>query len=400
VFKPAAKKNLYIKYKLADGTWTKKATPFLPGQEAEAEAYLARAQAEALTPPSLTVRAYGERWLAGRRALGIQDVENDESRLRNHVYPFLGDLPLECGVQPQHVLDVVNALKQADAAPRTIRNVYSVVKALFRDARIAGLSTSDPCILTHRQLGKLRDKDLGWRSQAVFTREELVHLVGDQRIPLDRRVLYGLLGLGMLRDGEAAGLRWSRLSLHQKPLSRIVVVTSYDRDTTKTETERWMPIHPVLETLLIVWKHSGWADAMGRAPTGDDLVVPCPKPTNRGPRKPFGAMRDRHYIWKRLRADLALLGFRPRRAHDLRRTGISLAIDGGADENILKRGTHAPPKHVMGLYTSVKWESLCREVQKLNLTTARKVVQLGPRVRSVVVPSPVTPRVRQRKVGV
>lgn len=97
-------------------------------------------------------------------------------------------------------------------------------------------------------------------------------------------------------------------------------------------------------------------------------------------------MRDRHYIWKRLQADLAVLGFRPRRAHDLRRTGISLAVDGGADEALLKRGTHAPPKHVMGLYTSVAWESLCREVGKLDLTASKKVVQLGPRVRAVQVP--------------
>jgi hypothetical protein len=96
-------------------------------------------------------------------------------------------------------------------------------------------------------------------------------------------------------------------------------------------------------------------------------------------------MRDRHYIWKRLQADLRLLGFRPRRVHDLRRTGISLAIDDGTDEALLKRGTHAAPKHVMGLHTSVAWESLCREVQKLNITTDRKVVQLGPRVRTAKV---------------
>lgn len=147
-----------------------------------------------------------------------------------------------------------------------------------------------------------------------------------------------------------------------------------------------MPIHPVLNAMLLVWKHSAWEAMMGRPPTDDDLIVPCPAPTNRGPRKPLGAMRDRHYIWKRLQADLAVLGFRPRRAHDLRRTGISLAVDGGADEALLKRGTHAPPKHVMGLYTSVAWESLCREVGKLDLTASKKVVQLGPRVRAVQVP--------------
>ncbi len=38
------------------------------------------------------------------------------------------------------------------------------------------------------------------------------------------------------------------------------------------------------------------------------------------------------------------------------------------NENLLKRGTHAPPSNVVALYTSVAWETLCREVAKLNLT--------------------------------
>jgi len=61
------------------------------------------------------------------------------------------------------------------------------------------------------------------------------------------------------------------------------------------------------------------------------------------------------------------VGARQRRAHGLRRTGISLAIEDGAEELILKRGTHAPPRHVMALYTSVQWKTLCREVAKLAL---------------------------------
>jgi hypothetical protein len=92
---------------------------------------------------------------------------------------------------------------------------------------------------------------------------------------------------------------------------------------------------------------------------------------NRGPRKPLGAMRDKNYIWKRITADLVRLSARHRRAHDLRRTGISLARADGADELLLKRGTHAPPRNVMGLYTSVEWETLCREVAKLRLDRAR-----------------------------
>jgi len=65
--------------------------------------------------------------------------------------------------------------------------------------------------------------------------------------------------------------------------------------------------------------------------------------------------------------DLEVLGLRRRRVRDLGRTGISLAIADGADENILRTGTHQPPKHIMGLYTAVARQTLCREVSKMRL---------------------------------
>jgi integrase len=247
------------------------------------------------------------------------------------------------------------------------------VKALFRDARIADvLQGPDPCILTHRQLGKVRDAKPGWRAGAIFTREELEALVSDDRLPEDRRVWYALLGLGMLRTGEAAGLRWGKVQ-KAEPLSRITVDTSYEKGRTKTEDERWMPAHPVLAALLAEWKLGGWARAFGRPPTAEDLVCPVPPEAPRkGRRKPVGAMRDKNWCRKRLVKDLAALELRHRRAHDLRRTGISLAQDDGADRSILRWGTHAAPREVFDLYTSLQWSTLCREVAKLRLGGARR----------------------------
>jgi len=75
-----------------------------------------------------------------------------------------------------------------------------------------------------------------------------------------------------------------------------------------------------------------------------------------------------------LRRSGGQLGFRRRRAHDLRRTGISLARGDGALEGILKWGTHAPGRDVMSLYTSVEWEKLCAEVAKLKVGRIRGTV--------------------------
>lgn len=359
IYQPSRRKNLYIRYRSPDGGWKSKATPFLPGQEADALAF-----ARKLEGTVDLVHDWAQTWLERRREAGVQDVENDEARLRDHVLPTIGALRID-EVTPAQMVAFVDAMKKKGLAPRTVRNVYSVARALFRDAMIEGLSAASPCILTHRQLGKLRDKDLGWRAGAVFTRTELEMLIGDPRIPLFRRVLWGLLGVAGLRDGEACALRWGRV-LATKPLPRLVIVASNGRDTTKTETERWMPVHPVLEELLTDWKYR-WQIDFERFYREEDLVLPAPLPTNRGPRKPYGAMLDKNWIWKRLQADLRILGMRPRRAHDLRRTLISLAKADGAQEYILRRGTHSPPKDVMELYTSVEWEALCTEVAKLKL---------------------------------
>jgi integrase len=330
----------------------------------------AREEATGSTGP-VTVRAWAKRWLKDRRVAGVRDADNDESRLELHVLPELGERLLE-DVQPRHLDGLAKAWAAALKAPRTRRNIYSVVKALFRDAKIAGLyDTPDPCILTHRQLGKVRDGPRFHRSEAVFTREELELLVRDERVPQDRRVWYALLGLGMLRTGEAAGLRWSKVQAAD-PLGRLVIDTSYDHGRTKTEDPRWMPAHQALAAILAEWKLGGWARALGRPPGPEDLVVPVtPEPPRKGRVKEPGSMRDKNYARKRMVRDLVKLELRHRRAHDLRRTGISLARSDGADKETLRWGTHAPPATVMDLYTTFEWQAVCREVAKLRLGAGR-----------------------------
>jgi integrase len=365
-----------------DGTWPEQSTKLrdVPENWPAAERLhrealqliRARLDATGSTGP-VTVEAWSKRWLADR---DNRDRENDEARLRLHVLPKLGGMKLE-DVQPRHLAEL--AREWQAKAPRTRRNIYSVVKALFRDARIAGLLDGpDPCILTHRQLGKIRDGAGFVRREAVYTREELEALIGDERIPWDRRVWYALLGVGMLRTGEAAGLRWAMIQPGE-PLGRLVVATSYDSGMTKTGEERWMPIHPALASLLAEWRLGGWARAFGRPPGPEDLVVPAPaEPGRKGPHLALGAMRDRHYARKRLLVDLERLGFRLRRAHDLRRTGISLARGDGADRELLRRGSHAAPGDVMSLYTSPEWEALCREVGKLRIRARTIRAEPGP----------------------
>lgn len=369
-------RKLWIKFKDADGKWVPMATPFEVGQEALARKLLKKyedrvAAGEAVTGKQgpLTVAMFASKWLEERKTLGIQDADGDAARYRMHLAPVLGKLEM-AEVRPRHVRDAFVALRaRKKLAPKTIRNVYSVARALFRDAQIAGLLEQNPCILTKYQLGENVDKDPEWRATAIYTRAELIALVSSPLVPWDRRVLYALEGIGGLRHGEAAGLRWRHVDLGAAPLGKLTVATSYDRGQTKTQLVRFMPVHPALGRVLSEWQRRGWAQQMGRRPVPDDLVVPLPAPTNRGRRVAFGGMRTKSNSGKRLKLDLAALGLRHRRGHDLRRTLISLARADGARKDLLELCTHTPRKRerAIDVYSEFPFEVLCVEVAKLKL---------------------------------
>ncbi len=283
-------------------------------------------------------------WVERRRVRGVEDADNDEARIRDHVSSVngLGQMLLD-EIRPNHLVALFTVLrndKQRDLAPKTIWNVYGAVQGLFKEALIDGLIDSSPCILTEAHVGAKVDKDPEWRPTAVHTREELELLISSPKIPFNRQVLYGLQGIGSCRHGEAAGLRLRHYNRSATPLRRLTIATSYDTGRTKTKIPRYMPVHPTLAALLDAWLDWGWREMMGRDPTPDDILVPTPKEK----RIPLGRMRDKNYSWKKMRDDLVALELRRRRGHDLRRTLISLALADGADKFKLELCTHTPRK--------------------------------------------------------
>jgi len=187
--------------------------------------------------------------------------------------------------------------------------------------RQAALSSSDSHSAARRghqdaathQLGPVVDKDSEWRATAIYSRAELEMLIVDPRVAVDHQVFYGLQGIGGLRNGEAAGLRWRHYKPEMKPLGQLVIATSYDKGRIKTGQTRLLllPVHPTLAALLAEWKLHGWPEMMGRQPTPDDLMVPLPA----GPRVALGTMRTKCHSYKRLRTDLKTLGLRHRCGH-------------------------------------------------------------------------------------
>ena len=425
----ARRQKLWIKYYDAKGEVVRESTGLTIGKEKQA-AEIRRSLMERIeqskrivsetgAEPSatLTLARYGHRWVKARQQRGVSSAGDDETRFRLHVNPRLvagrpfGEMPLE-EVRPRHVRDLVRSLKEeGELAPRTVRNVYGMLHALFVDAKLDELVVSNPCELPREALPKRVDKNPLWRATAKFSRDEVERLISDERIPWDRRVINAILFLGACRWGEMAALRWREFEpRYEGGLGRIVFARSFDHKkrrikSVKTEVPRWMPVHPTLAEVLAEWKLGGWAAMMGRMPTPDDLVVPNAPVLDHSSGIPLRlelqrAERERvrdlapdaiehcrrpQLGLKRAKEDCQVLGLRGRRNHDARRTFISLARAGGARTDILKWVTHGQSQSsggesgIMDVYTTFPWSTLCEQVLcvKIDLLEG-KVIELPP----------------------
>ncbi len=212
----------------------------------------------------------------------------------------------------------------------------------------------------------------------MFTRDEVETLISDARIPPDRQMVYALELLAGVRPGEAAALRWRHYDPTVTPLGRLLVAKSYNtrrnvEKTTKTDAVKHVPVHPTLAAMLAEWKLGGWAEMMGRAPAADDLVVPLPPDAiERRLRRTGEPFRPTDYSGIQWRTkDLPALGWRHRRHYDMRATFITLAIEDGADPDVLEtRVTHTRKSRNAfdGYNRGLHWDRTCAEIVKLRIT--------------------------------
>ena len=325
------------------------------------------------SPNALTLREWVKLWLTKRQEAG-HEWRKDRGRLSNHVLTVLGSLDLT-EITTAMVVDLVHDLRfKKKLANRTTRNIYSVLAAVFRDARMAGKINQTPCILGDEQLGPVIDKDPEWRAGALFTRKEVEAMIGDARIPRDRQLVYAFGLLAGLRPGEGAGLRWRHYDVTKQPLGCLTVAKAYsttrsEEKGTKTNAVKYVPVHPVLAEMLVEWRH-GWETMHGRKPEPDDLIVPLPPDVKRTKRT-GDRFRGWDYTGRRWREiDLAMLGWRHRSVYDTRATFITLVLEDGADRDIIRsRITHTPAKRDAfdGYDRGARWVGTCREVAKLKI---------------------------------
>ena len=364
-----------IKGDKVPGKWS--GVPTGETDEAAAKRFAAAAQKAIDSRPvpvsRLSFRAWIAEWLI-KRAESDHDWKKDRGRLDKHVLPVLGDLEL-VDVTSKRLADLIHGLRfKTKLANRTVRNVYTVIAATMRDAAIDGRITSTPCTLTDQQLGEVVDKDPEWRQGAVFDRFEAEALISDPRIPLDRRVVYGFGLLAGLRPGEAAALRWRHYDQTREPLGMLTVALSYathksKTKRTKTLSVRHVPVHPALAELLEMWR-AAYLEVMGEEPGPEALIVPLPPEVKRTSRT-GERFRGWDYTGRRWReVDLPALGWRARSVYDGKSTFITLAIEDGANPDVIRdRVTHTKSrKDAFGGYDrGPHWVETCHEVAKLRI---------------------------------
>lgn len=366
--------KLWFRLKDENGKWKSKPTPYHVGQEKEARRYAAAAQkqvdqnrADDVAPP-LTVREFLSKWSEKRELDGVATFAEEKAGVETHMLPLLGHLRLE-DVRPRHIRDAVMAFKKENA-PRTVRRIYGTLHVMFEHAVVDELIIANPCKLKRGVLPVVEDKDPEWRANATYTIPEVEQLISDDRIPVERRVMYALKAIGGLRHGEAAAVRWRSYDPTMEPLGRLLVAEAYDSrkcklKSTKTKVPRRVPVHPALAKILAAWKVSHWERIYGRAPTQDDFIVPTRLMT------PVNVSK----VPVPMRADLRTLGlrveageFRARGGHDLRAWFITALQEAEAHRDLLGVITHTAKKDVMSGYTRVSWGALCAQVLKLRIS--------------------------------
>jgi integrase len=165
----------------------------------------ARDRGEYLDPKAgqVIVRDYGERWRQAQLHHRWNTARATEAVLRLHLYPHLGDRPMN-RVTRTDIASLVKVWVEGGAAPLTIRNSrYKVVQALFRAAVGDDVIRKSPCDGTNLPEVPPRVVD-------VLDAEQ-VRALADAIDPRYRALV--LLGHGCgLRISEATGLTASNVS--------------------------------------------------------------------------------------------------------------------------------------------------------------------------------------------
>jgi integrase len=291
--------------------------------------------------PVMTVRALGKLWTDGDLAKRYKDhvrarsgTGGEVGRLEKHVYPHIGDLPLDavtldaCDIVAQQLPD---SLKQ-----NTRVNILSTLAQLLSMAVF-------PCRLIERSpLPK------GWvpkrgesRAHGYLYGDEDLRLMRCTQIPLRWRVLWGWLIRQGQRDSEVFRMKISDLDL---PHCAVVL------DKNKTRRPRTWAIDPgdaagMKRYIELCRPNAEPSDYLFVDDDGRPITtVDRPAEMLREHLHAIGLDKERPYLFEETDERLAF------RAHDLRGTFITLSLAAGRSEAWVQQRTGHRSSRMINLY--------------------------------------------------
>ena len=291
-----------------------------------------------------TVAEYAKRWIQWRMTRGLECVPGDRTRLAFHVFPVIGALEI-AAVTRDDLKRLVAALdmkaklgftvdangKRKPFGWKSAVNVWSTVRALFRDAQRA--KAIELCVREDNPAAGVAGPDTGaHKAKAYLWPSEFAALVSCERVPLRWRRLFALAICTYARAGELAALEWGDVDLEHGTIHihRSTDASREHAKATKTDTARRIAIEPSLMPLL---------QAMHAETKGRGAVVRMPSSGKR-------SCKLKQYLLRAGidRADLHTSDA-TRKAitfHDLRATGVTwMAVRGDDALKIMQRAGHA-----------------------------------------------------------
>ncbi|HEV2222219.1 MAG TPA: tyrosine-type recombinase/integrase [Candidatus Acidoferrales bacterium] len=262
------------------------------------------------------------------------------SWLRNHVKPKWGDVPIR-KVKP---LLVEEWLMSLDLAPKSKGHLRSIMHILFNWAmkwELIELDRMNPISLVRVEGSSKRLK-----RPKVLTPDEFRLLLNHLEEPIRTMcIVAACLGL---RASELAGLQWGDFDWRNRQvhIQRGFVIGHID-DVKTENSNRSLPVHPELATLLLDYKEETAPQAKNT-----DWLFPSPYGTGR-PRWPW-TIQSRILLPAGIRAGLGRIGWHTFR-HSYSTLLRGLGVDVKVQQELLR---HADIRTTMNIYTQAVPDAL------------------------------------------
>lgn len=352
---PLCGRGLRYRVRYTDPDGRERSKSFPDRDKRAAEAFLVTVEADKLRgsyidPQAgrISLRRYASEWLAAQ-TFDESTREATESRLRVHVYPYLGDRGLGT-IRPSHVQAWDRALQQQNVAPTYRRVLFANLSAIFSaavdDERIA----KNPC-----RAASVRPPRLVARKVTPWSREQVLAI--RQALPARYRVVATIAAGCGLRQGEVFGLAVDDLEfLGRTPhvvrqvkivRGRLVLALPKGRktrdiplpDTVATDPAAHISAFPPVE-ITLPWERPG-----GDPATASLLLYSRE-------RKALERRYFNSYIWKAALAAAGIEPSRPNGMHALRHFYASVLLDAGESIKALSEYLgHSDPGFTLRTYT-------------------------------------------------